>query len=224
MEFINYTAEDIQRSVIQNTLQRGIVIDHKLRFLTNLAQNPVMPTINDMFDLVYNMKVTQRFCQNLKFILYSRLESNCMKSGRCLVIGTLERPLFEQVFGGWGGERSVKVLKKSKAVLDYSVFICYKFAKGHKFLSEMPKKKLLVEEFYPTGRVVREVHHSYQNINVLLDVQTNNVHCEWVQLTDKYDPKKESKDEKESKSQEDSKDEKAGAEDGESININIEVS
>ena len=195
MEFINYTDADIRRSVIQNTLQRGIVIDQKLNFLLNLAQNPVMPTINDVFDLVYNMKTTERFCQNLKFILYNRLESNCMKSGRSLVIGTLERPLFEQLLTNWGGERSVRVLKKSKAVLDYTVFICYKFAKGHKFLTEMPKKKVLVDEFCPTGRVVREVQHRYETITVLLDIQTNNCHCEWVQVTEKFDLKKETSEE-----------------------------
>ena len=95
MQFINYTPENIEKSIKfgMKTLQRGVILDHKLAYLTELAKEPIMPTIKDILDLGYCMKVTEKFCQNLKFILYNRFESNCQKSGRSLWIGTLGKEL-----------------------------------------------------------------------------------------------------------------------------------
>jgi len=171
----------------------GIILDQKLRFLVHLAQNPIFPQINNILDLGYSIKSTEKFCQNLKFILFNRLETNCKKDGKKLWIGSLERTLYEDLFTKWNGKRSVKIYKKGKSELDYGVFIIYEFAKEAPFLSEIPKKVQYVDEFVNNSHVIRQVTHFYTCLSLLLDVQTNNVHVQWEQDTEKYEGEEEKK-------------------------------
>jgi len=189
MNFINYTAADIQSSICNDTIKRGIILDQKLRFLISEAEHVVLPSVATDFELQMTLYNLKKFAQNLKFILYDRLESNCVKTGRTLVIGSIDRAIFEKLFTKWEGERGVKVMKKGRGYIDYSVFVTYRFAAGHKFLEEVPKKIEYKEEFYANqGRVIRQITHSYKCLKFLLNVQTNIVHCEWEQCTEKLKP------------------------------------
>jgi hypothetical protein len=115
----------------------------------------------------------------MKFNLFNNLELGKHKDGDKLWIGSLDREYFEVLFNSYKGKREIILFKKTN-----EVFIQYSF-EDEPFLKEIPMCYDFDCDFEEDFICIRHLRSRYYKLKFLLNIQTNNVHCEWSYKTEK---------------------------------------
>lgn len=188
-QFSNYNNSLIYSVQSGGRRKKTVAVDRITAELFVQHQVPIMPSYNSIFDLQLAQYLIQDFSQRLKFVTYDRMEGAVSKSGRNLQLSNLRVELFEALFSSWNGFRCLKVFRKGQRRMGFNVYISYEFKDGDKFLDEIPKKYEFVDKFIDGKRVTVQIRHRYEKLELLLDVQTEKIHCIWRQISEEFDGK-----------------------------------
>jgi hypothetical protein len=185
-QFINYSFRDIELSINYNLINKGIIANDKTKKLIAIAEKVIKPPVNESNeDKIIHQYITNQFLKTLKFVLYDRIEVGVKKDGTDLWIGSFSRECFEVLFGSYNCQRAVEVKNKGKKNSDCSVFVTYECSSDNHILNEIPSKYEIVENVEKNSKVIRNIRSRYLKVIFKFNVQTNNVTCDWWQITEK---------------------------------------
>jgi hypothetical protein len=179
MKITNYDEKRIKYSIKFTKQSKGKILCHKSIDLIKECKKIKVPGKLTEIEKIVAEKITLPFLQNMKFILFNNLEAGKHKDGDKLWIGSLDREYFELLFNGFNGKREIILNRKTN-----EVFIQYSF-KDQPFLQEIPMSYDFQCDFEEDFIYVRHLRSRYYLLRFLLNIQTNNVHCEWSYRTEK---------------------------------------
>jgi hypothetical protein len=179
-------------SIDYNTIGKGIILNDITKKLIKNAETIIKPTGKETKELISNHKfVSTEFLKNLKFNLYDRIETGCVKCGNNLWIGTFIRECFEVLFSKYNCKRGVEVTPKGKKNFnDCFVYVTYECDVDNPILNEVPAKYDFVTDVEKNVKIIRSIRSRYTKLKFKFNLQNKNVTCDWEQITEKsYDNK-----------------------------------
>ena len=183
--------EEIYKPIIFDIIKRRTTADESVLSIKRQLQEqqPSKPNMSSDVDKQINQYLMNDFCKRLKFVLSDRLEGGVCKTGRNLQLGSFRKDLFDYFMSAKEGKRTIELFKKGRKRAAYDVYICYKFKGDNAFLNQIPIRLENKEVFTREGIQIQQYRYRYVQLKIMLQHQTDKVHCSWKQVSEKFDGK-----------------------------------